>query len=397
MTADQPQAPAGGRTAAPDRAAARERPTEPMTVCTLCRDQDAFAALGPQWDELHRRCRSATAFQTHAWLYSWWLSYGTPGRLRLVLVHQSGRLVGVAPLMLVYRPMPVLVPLGGGITDFCDVLLDDACADAAADALARRLRCLARTAVIDLREVRPGAAVEQVFERWWGPRRKFDDSVCMEFPALPIEELLRRLSKSAASKKRRKLRELDSLGVEPHPVPAAEVPATVATLLRLHALQWQGRKVNSEHLTPRFAEHLKRALTRMAGTGHARVTEFRVGDKVLAADIVLVSASLAGGYLYGAHPDLRARKIDITAMLMRNKTAHATSAGCGVVSMLRGAEPYKNHWRPTVVVNQRLLLARRRLAPALGAAAAWASVRPRLADAVRGGVRARSRPPGGSG
>ena len=41
---------------------------------TVCRDPERFAALGPDWAALHRRCPSATAFQSHPWLHSWWLS-----------------------------------------------------------------------------------------------------------------------------------------------------------------------------------------------------------------------------------------------------------------------------------------------------------------------------------
>ena len=50
--------------------------------------------------------------------------------------------------------------------------------------------------------------------------------------------------------------------------------------------------------------------------------------------------------------------------------ACADTLGAGahhVLSLLRGDEPYKHHWRPDTVVNQRLLLARRRTAPLLSA------------------------------
>lgn len=64
---------------------------------TLVRDQRDFARLRPEWDELQRRCSTATPFQSHAWLESWWLSYGTDGRLRIVLVRLDGRLIAAAP------------------------------------------------------------------------------------------------------------------------------------------------------------------------------------------------------------------------------------------------------------------------------------------------------------
>ncbi|PJE99787.1 glycosyl transferase family 1 [Streptomyces carminius] len=350
---------------------------------TLCRDPARFAALGPRWADLYRRCRAATPFQTHPWLHSWWLSYGLPGRLRLVLVHRAGQLVGAAPLMLAFRPFPVLVPLGTGISDHCDVLLDDSCADAAAAALAAGLRRAARTAVVDLREVRPGGCAERLYRHWSGPRRELADSVCLELPGLPPDGLLARLPRTSARRLRRKVRRLDRAGVEHRAVPAGEVPAAVAGLLRLHVLQWRGRGITPEHLRARFAGHLVRALTAMVRDGTARVTEYRLDGRVVAADAVLLSGDFLGGYLHGAHPGLRAR-VDVSAMLLRHDAEYAAATGRGVIGLLRGTEPYKLHWRPEAVTNRRLLLARPVMAPALRLRAAGRAARVRLAGAVRG-------------
>ncbi|MGK5631790.1 GNAT family N-acetyltransferase [Streptomyces sp. URMC 123] len=338
--------------------------------------------MAPEWDALYRRCATATPFQTHAWLHSWWLSYGTRGRLRLLLAHRAGALVGVAPLTLVHRPLPTLVPLGGDISDFFDVLLSDECPDEAAGALARGLARAARTALVDLREVRPGAALERVYARWPGPRRTLPDSVCLELPAAPIEELLQRIPNPGRRRTRGKLRRLDALGIEHRSVPEDEVPEAVARLLRLHGMQWRGRGMTPEHLRPRFAEHLVRATRAMVRTGDAVLTEYRQGGRVLAADVTLKSADLLGGYLFGAHPELRAQA-DITAMLMRHDAEHAARAGHRVVSMLRGVEPYKRHWRPDTVTNRRFLLARRGLGGPLRLYAAGVAGRAALAATAR--------------
>ncbi|MER5973112.1 GNAT family N-acetyltransferase [Streptomyces sp. NPDC002055] len=368
---------------APTTARARPGPQVPTGLSvTLCGDPDRFARLAPAWDGLHRRCRSATPFQTHAWLHSWWQSYGTPGRLRLLLVHRDGRLVGAAPLILTYRPMPALTPLGGTLSDFLDVLIDDSCADAAAHALVKGLSQAARAAVVDLREARPGAAAERIFELWPGPRRRREDSLCLELPGVPVEELLRRMPASSARRSRGKLRKLAGLDLEDRTVPEPEVPRAVETMLRLHSLQWQGRGVTPEHLRPRFAAHLLRAVPPMVGAGHALVTEYRLDGHVAAVDVTLTSSGLAGGYLYGAHPDLRAAKADINTMLLRHDADCAARTG-RALSLLRGDEAYKHHWRPERVVNQRYLLARRELEPMLRLYAAQVAGRTRLAEEVR--------------
>ncbi|MEU9700916.1 GNAT family N-acetyltransferase [Streptomyces sp. NPDC047981] len=314
---------------------------------------------------MYSRCSTATPFQSHSWLHSWWVSYGAPGALRVVLVRRAdGELVAAAPLMRARGPLPVLTQLGGAITDFTDVLLDDACQEAA-PALAGALARAARGAVIDLREVRPGAAAEQVFARWRGPRRRLPDSLCLELPAVPMDALLERIPSGKAQRVRAKLRKLDALGIDERIVPGDEVPDALERLLKLHQLQWRGRGVTVEHTSDRFAQHLARAVRPMVEHGDARVTEFRLGGDVVAADLTLMSPRLAGGYLYGADPVLRERKVDVATMLLRHGARETSASGRATLSMLRGTEPYKQHWRPETVPNQRLMLAGGGTAPLL--------------------------------
>ncbi|MEU6484560.1 GNAT family N-acetyltransferase [Streptomyces sp. NPDC046887] len=356
---------------------------------SVCRDGDDFGRLAGEWTELHRRCPTATPFQSHSWLHSWWTSYGSPGRLRVVLVRRAGRLVAAAPLRLVPGPVPLLTHLGGEITDFSDVLVDgdpQAASGPAAEAmgaLTAALHRLARTAVIDLREVRDGAAAQRVYADWPGPRHRMDDSVCMELPALPIDGLVARLPSARAQRARSKLRRLDRLGIEERAVPAAEVPEALRGLLRLHQRQWADRGVNPEHLTPRFQEHLQRAVGAMVASGDAMVTEFRLDGELVAADLTLLSPLLSGGYLYGADPRLRSSKADVATLLLRNGARESSASGRGTLSLLRGREPYKSHWRPEPAVSARLLLATRRTAPGLLLRAGYAEARHRAADALR--------------
>ncbi|MEV5611052.1 GNAT family N-acetyltransferase [Streptomyces sp. NPDC052225] len=343
-------------------------------VATVCTDTAEFGSLREEWNRLHRASPTATPFQSHAWLHSWWLSYGGRGSLRIVLVRQDGRLVAAAPLMRQLRPLPTLTPLGTGISDFSDVLVDGRCAGAAdgiVETLTAALWRLAKSAVLDLREVRPGSAAEAVHDAWPGLRRRFDDSACLELPALAMDDLVQRLPRPRAQRARAKMRKLDAVGIERRIVPTAEVGASVHRLLELHRLQWRERKVTTEHLEPRFAEHLSRSVTLMAQTGDAVVTEFTLDGTVVAADLTFVSPRLAGGYLYGAHPTLRERKIDVATMLLRSCVEHVQNdSRTAVLSLLRGTEPYKMHWKPEQLVNQRLLLARSGSAPQFATALA---------------------------
>ncbi|MFD9793435.1 GNAT family N-acetyltransferase [Streptomyces sp. NPDC059070] len=362
------------------------------TVVEVCTDTGRFGALAPQWQDLHARCRTATPFQSHAWLHSWWLSYGVTGRLRVVLVRRGGELIAAAPLMLLFRPLRTLVPLGVPISDFTDVLLDDSCREEAARALTDAVREAAAGALVDFREVRPGGAVESLHAHWPGARARLPDSCCLELPADPLDALLGRLASKPAQRIRAKARKIDAVGVTERPVSVEEVPAAVERLLTLHQRQWRGRGVTREHLRPRFAEHLTRSVRLMVARGDAVVTEFELADRVVAAELTLRSPTLSGGYLYGADPALRTAKVDVATMLLRASARTASDSGRTTLSFLRGNEPYKHHWRPTALRNQRYLLAHgERAAPLLWWCVGYAAARERVAVVVRGwrGRRAR--------
>jgi hypothetical protein len=355
----------------------------------LVTDPVALARLAGEWERLYRSCGTATPFQSHPWLHAWWRSYGRPGRLRLWLVRAGGAargtLVAAAPLTAVRRPLPALVPLGGPLSDWTDVLVDDEHREPALAALGDALASAARTAVIDLPEVRPGGAAELLYDRWSGPRRTLPGSVCLELPGGPMNTLIARLGSAKAQQRARaQLRRLDALGVERRAVEPGEVDKALRRLQELHRLQWQGRKVTGEHLTDRFLEHLVRAAGPMVRAGDAVVTEFRLEDDVVAVDLTLLSPRMAGGYLYGAHPCLRERKADVAVMLLQACAAHTSAGGGrGTLSLLRGEEPYKLHWRPERVPNSRLLLARATTAPLLAAAVARDTARRRAKEVLR--------------
>ncbi len=318
------------------------------------RDDGALGALAEEWDELHRRCRTATPFQTHAWVQSWWRQYGTPGRLRVVTVRRDGRLVAAAALLLRRRGCwSVLGPVGAGISDLTDVLLDDSCADRAAELLSGALRDEPGWHAVDLPEVPPESAAALLP----GRRALFPASTCLEHPAGPIEDLLADLPGRSAHTVRKKLRKIARSGVEARVAAGDEVPEAVADLVRLHELQWRGRGVNREHLRPRFRRHLSDALQRMVAAGQAVVTRFSVEGQVLALDVVLLGRDHAGAYLYAIHPELRQR-IDVYTLLLRNALATASGRGLATLSQYRGAEPHKERFRPVHRRNTRLVLAR---------------------------------------
>jgi CelD/BcsL family acetyltransferase involved in cellulose biosynthesis len=321
------------------------------------RDDSALSKLAVEWNDLYERCSPATAFTSHAWLESWWRSYGRPGRLVVVTVRLAGFIVGAAALMRRHRfGFPALTPIGAGISDFSDILLDDSCASEAARRLARELANQNRWHTIDLPEVRDGAAAWQLAEvlphRTW----RLQGSTCLDLPARPMDELIEDLPPKAAKTRRTKRRKIQETGIQSSLATGDEAAAAVATTIKLHRQQWRGRDMNPEHGRERFAGHLFGAVPAMVERGQAHVIEHRIDDEVVAVDLVLADRTMLPGYLYGHRPDLR-RRVDVTQLIVEAELEMAHGLGSRTLSMLRGDEPHKRRWRPRASHNCRLLLA----------------------------------------
>jgi CelD/BcsL family acetyltransferase involved in cellulose biosynthesis len=320
---------------------------------------DALAGLRPEWTDLFRRCRTATPFQAHAWLESWWRAYGRPGRLRVVLVRRGGILVGAAAFIRTRRAgCAVLVPIGGAFSDFTDVLVDDGCAAEASAELARAVNDMRGWQAVDFPETRPGGvAGTGLYRVWAGSKHDLPASLCLELPATDFEQLVKDLPAHARKTVKRRVNQIARLNLDVREAEPADAPRAVADLLRLHRDQWQGRGGNPEHQRPAFAAHLAAAVPGMIADGQAVLLEYRLDGELVAANLVIVGTDLAGGYLYGADPALR-DKLDITTLLISTTMPLAVRGGRPTMSMLRGAEPYKQRWRPVETVNRRVVLVR---------------------------------------
>lgn len=334
----------------------------------VCADDAVWtpgSATREEWDLLWSRCPGASVFQHSAWLRSWWAAYGSPGRLRVVLVRRAGVLTAAAPLQLCRRgPVSVLTQVGDGISDFGGVLVAGepspgeapGPADGPADALDRLRTALAELKhPIDLRELPPDGDARRLADGWPHPVRVWKDSPCLFLPALPFEDTVRALPRRTASRVRGKSRRIDELGLQCLSTPAAEAAATVTDLMRLHVEQWKGRGISAEHLTERFNGHLRTAVPALIEAGHADLIRYRLDGELVGCELMLHSPATAGSYLSGLSPRLR-QKIDLATLMLRNGLGLAVQREAGQYSMLRGLEPYKLRWSPQLVQNERVLL-----------------------------------------
>lgn len=325
-------------------------------------DTGGFAALEEEWEELYRRSRLATPFQSWAWLYSWWEHYGEGYGLRLVVMRDEvGALVGLLPLMLERRGgQGRLLFVGTGLTDHLDVLAGAGRETEVAEACGVALGQMDDWRVADLQELRPEAAAWGVFRGWTGLRRGIRQSNCLVVEARPWEELVMHLSRNRREKARKTIRRAEQDGVRCEPAGPEEAERAARRWLALHREYWRGRGITQEHLTGRFAAHMEAAARRMSASGCGAVYEFWRGGEVVASDFVTTGRDYVASYLQGAN-EYALRRFQVSSLFMWNWVNVALDRGVPTVSMLRGEEPYKFRWEPSVAANHRVVLGRDRV------------------------------------
>src|SRR5215203_3690479 len=336
------------------------RPTWHPTV-SIVEDARTFAALEKEWDDLYNSSAQATPFQSWAWLYSWWESYGEDYELRLVTV-RDGRdlLVGLAPLMLEYkRGFSKLLFVGTGLTDYLDVLIREQWEDQVSGVLARALRQIDSWQVADLHQLRPGAAVWSICRHWDGPQlRAWQDS----FPVVdvrPWSELLQSLSSNLRSTVRRTLRKFEADGgrCELASVDDAEVAAK--RLMSISREQWHERwlETGPEHWTSRFESLIVAAARRMTARELGGISEFWRDGEVIISNFWVSGRDFIGTYMLGASREALQR-YQWSSLYIWDALNIARSKNRGYLDLLRGEEPYKLRWNSSISPSHRLILGR---------------------------------------
>ncbi len=97
-----------------------------MPVRVLTKEED-FSALQSTWQELFDSNPNNSPYQSWHWNFTWWKHFGASGALRLVLVEEDGRLIGIAPLFVARRfrglPLKHLAFIAHKRTDYLDFIV----------------------------------------------------------------------------------------------------------------------------------------------------------------------------------------------------------------------------------------------------------------------------------
>ncbi|HET6520447.1 MAG TPA: GNAT family N-acetyltransferase [Geminicoccaceae bacterium] len=308
-----------------------------------------LAALAPEWSALWRRCPTATAFQSPAWLIPWWRHFGND-RLLVLTVRAGGELVGALPLYVFEEPPAhrKLLPLGIGISDYMDGLFDPAWAKPAAGAaLAHLPRASRAWDVCELHQLPPGSALLAAD----APPGLADGTVPGE-PCLAVSlpgdapELPRGLPhRMAANLRYYGRRALRAGRVRFERATADTLPALLDDLFRLHAAAWAARGQPGGVLADGTLRRFHRdAAPALFAEGIARLHLLRLDGRPIAGCYGFTANGRACAYLTGFDP--AHARLSPGSLVLAHAMEEAIRDGAAAFDFLRGPEPYKYHWGP---------------------------------------------------
>jgi CelD/BcsL family acetyltransferase involved in cellulose biosynthesis len=299
-------------------------------------------ALRPEWLELWDRTAAATPFQSPGWLLPWWRWFGNDGLLALAL-RSRGRLVGLVPLY-VHRDggLRKLLPLGIGVSDYLDPLLETDDADAVLRHLGQRADRFDR---IDLENLRPGSPLlEASAPGGWRAHAHAGEPcpvLALPEPGPPLAKAVPRLAKLPYY-----LRRAERLGAAALELASAgTLGEFLGALFELHGARWQERGEGGVLADPTVRAFHREAAECLLASGRLRLHGLRVDGRLVAVFHGFADRSRLHAYLGGFDPAVP--HPGLGALMIGHAVQAAAREGLREFHFLRGREAYKYAWGAT--------------------------------------------------
>jgi len=325
----------------------------------VLRSVEEIRQISSEWRDLFHRCR-ATAFQSPDWLLPW-VEVFSPEKMMVVEVRCADRLVGLAPLLIYRRDSErVLAFMGGGVSDYLDVLVDPALEPQLVFEIVHTfLNAYEEWTVLDLTDLPSRSALLGVpfFQR---SAKEHDSCSVLRLPQTR-EDLLHLFSKRQRANLRNAYSRLQRAGGGQVEIATLEtLPEFLDDLFKLHTNRWSGRGQAGVLDDERVRAFHRSCVPALLQEGVLHLARLRLGKRTIAVIYSLFSHGTAYSYLQGFDPEFSS--LSPGTQLMFSVMADALARGMQEFDFLRGREAYKQHWRAETKPTFRIQLPRATLA-----------------------------------
>jgi len=309
----------------------------------VLRDLASAERLRPEWSDLWSFCLHATTFQRPEWLLAWMRSF-EPSRPLLIEVRRKNQLVGLAPLLIYQSGSErVLALMGGGVSDYLDVLIDPDFADETVAVIWNHINQASDWTALDLTDL-PGTSqlLHTLPDDFNFSKTTHDVCSGLTLPS-KTEELTSLFPFRQVRNLRNARNRLHRAGSVHIEVAAREnLISFLDALFDLHRQRWALAGQPGVLADPAIQSFHKIAAPQLLDRGVLRLYGLRLNGRIIASLYALFERDTASCYLQGFDPDYA--RFSPGAHLLGSVIADAVREGKQRVDFLRGREPYKQHW-----------------------------------------------------
>ena len=351
-----------------------------MSVRVLTTEAE-FEALQESWDELFHSNPNHSPYQSWRWNYTWWQHFGKPGRLRLLVAEENGRLIGIAPFCVRSRfrgwPLKHLSFIARKRAEYLDFIVRSGCEAAFFRELCEFLRAEPRGwRFIELRDFSEQSSNLPFLLREIGrtfPALSLESTeICVTLP-LPstwdafVATLGKRVRKDVGYDRRYLAK---SFQVELKIIADASAGgAAHADLLDLYRGRWRAEKGATQFDQADSAAFEHEIVTAFSALGWYRLYMLYVDGQAAAGLLGYVCANKFFGEVFVHAPQFH--KYSVGNVLLGMAVEDCIAKGWSELDLARGDEPYKHRWNGRIKRNYHLKIFPSRAALLLAALAEW--------------------------
>ena len=329
-----------------------------MPEVKIIRDIAGLEKLVPEWWALWLKNPHSTVFQTPAWILPFWQAFA-PGSLCSIAICIGEQLAGLAPLYLEQGALGTrLLPIGIGLSDYCDVLLDPELASATAAKMAEALAAIEEWEICEFAELHSAAFAMQIPVPQGSSAELRDGSIA---PVLEIPPGANMLWDVIPGKKgqnvRRAFSAIDKRGEARFSAATAEdAQDWLSDLIRLHSARWFSRGEPGVFADPRVGQFHSLALPQLFSHDLARIYRLTIGNRVVGLYYGYLDRGRAFAYSTGFDPALP--ECSPGTLVLAHAITEAMRSGVREFHFLRGDEAYKFVWGAAARQNRYRLFLR---------------------------------------
>jgi CelD/BcsL family acetyltransferase involved in cellulose biosynthesis len=332
--------------------------------CTVVTHPGELEKMRSAWQAVFSADPAASVYQSWEWQEAWWRHFGARKRLHLLRFVEEGRLVGLAPLYVsrhLCTPFRRLAWCGTGPSDYLGLLAEPGRHAECAVKLFQHLRQWRGYDLADLQQLAPENPVLHEAEHRISQAEPGIATAEMEpCPMLPLAETWEATAAQLGKKTRSNIGYYERLLLRDHPAAetrltsAEELEEAMDALFELHQARWRGRGLPGVMGGSRIRRFHLETARRFDENGWLRLHRLIIEGRDTASLYCFAHRGRTYYYLGGFDPALG--RYSLGTILTAAAVRQAVREGHETFDFLRGAEPYKQKWKPHNPINRRVLI-----------------------------------------